>query len=130
VDQPLQRVALQHAQPNTSQRPLPLELGHRLPFEPNHAVRVIQGYDGGISHTGPMRHALDFDLPEGSLVRAARDGVVADAIHTFKTAGTDKSYREQDKANRVLVRHADGTFGYYGHLKPGGVFVREGQSVR
>jgi murein DD-endopeptidase MepM/ murein hydrolase activator NlpD len=100
-----------------------------LPFEPNHAVRVIQGYDGGISHTGPMRYALDFDLLEGSLVRAARDGVVADAIHTFKTAGTDKSYREQDKANRVLVRHADGTFGYYGHLKPGGVFVREGQSV-
>lgn len=101
-----------------------------LPFEPNHAVRVIQGYDGKFSHTGLMRYAVDFDLPEGSVVRAARDGVVVDAIHTFTTAGTDSRYREQDQANRVLIRHDDGTFGYYGHLKPGGVFVREGQTVR
>lgn len=102
---------------------------YQLPFEPGHPVRVIQAYDGAFSHNGPMRYAVDFALSEGSLVRAAREGVVVEAVYTFKTAGTDASYREQDKANRVLVRHSDGTLGYYGHLKPGGVFVKEGQSI-
>jgi murein DD-endopeptidase MepM/ murein hydrolase activator NlpD len=102
---------------------------YQLPFTSERPVRVIQGYDGAFSHTGAMRYAVDFDLPESSLVRAARAGVVVQVVHTFKGAGTDASYKEQDKANRILVRHGDGTLGYYGHLKPGGVFVREGQSI-
>jgi murein DD-endopeptidase MepM/ murein hydrolase activator NlpD len=102
---------------------------YQLPVASGRPVRVIQGYDGEFSHTDSSRYAVDFDLPEGSPVHAARAGVVVQVIQTFTTAGTDASYREQDKANRVLVRHADGSFGYYGHLKPGGVVVQEGQSV-
>ncbi len=102
---------------------------YQLPFSLGRPVRVIQGYDGTFSHTGSGRYAVDFDLPEGSPVHAARSGVVVQVLQGFTTAGTDDSYRQQDKGNRVLVRHSDGTFGYYGHLKPGGVVVQEGQSV-
>jgi murein DD-endopeptidase MepM/ murein hydrolase activator NlpD len=101
-----------------------------LPFAPGRPVRVLQGYDGEYSHTGAMRYAVDFDLPEGSPVHAARAGIVVQVVQTFTSAGTDASYRQQDKANRVLVRHADNTLGYYGHLKPGAVVVQEGQYVK
>ncbi|HEX8437684.1 M23 family metallopeptidase [Archangium sp.] len=102
---------------------------YQLPMASGRPVRVLQGYDGEFSHSGSSRYSVDFDLPEGSPVHAARQGVVVQVVQTFTTAGTDASYREQDKANRVLVRHPDGTLGYYGHLKPGGAVVQEGQSI-
>ena len=102
---------------------------YRLPFAMSQPVRIIQGNDGTFSHHGAWRYAVDFDLPEGTPVHVAREGVVAEVVQTFTTAGTDASYREQDKGNRVMVRHADGTLAYYGHLQAGGVVVTEGQSV-
>ncbi len=102
---------------------------YQLPFAPGRPVRVIQGYDGAFSHHGPGRYALDFDLPLGSPVHAARAGVVVQVVQHFTTAGTDASYQQQDRGNRVLVRHSDGTLGYYGHLEPGSVVVKEGQYV-
>jgi hypothetical protein len=47
---------------------------YQLPFAADRAVRVIQGDDGAFSHNGPSRYAVDFDLPEGSPVHAARAG--------------------------------------------------------
>jgi murein DD-endopeptidase MepM/ murein hydrolase activator NlpD len=101
-----------------------------LPFAPGRPVRVLQGYDGDYSHTGLMRYAVDFNLREGSPVHAARGGVVVEVVQHFTTAGTDASYQQQDKANRVLVRHEDNTLAYYGHLKPNAVVVKEGQYVK
>ena len=102
---------------------------YQLPVASGRPVRVVQGYDGAFSHNGPSRYAVDFDLPEGSPVHAARAGVVVQAIQHFTEAGTDESYQKRDMGNRVLVRHSDGTLGYYGHLKPGAVVVKEGQYV-
>ena len=101
-----------------------------LPFAPGRPVQVLQGYDGDYSHTGMMRYAVDFDLPEGSPVHAARGGVVVEVVQHFTAAGTDASYRQQDRANRVLVRHEDNTLAYYGHLKPNAAVVKEGQYVK
>jgi murein DD-endopeptidase MepM/ murein hydrolase activator NlpD len=101
-----------------------------LPFAPGRPVRVLQGYDGDYSHTGVMRYAVDFDLPEGSPVHAARGGVVVEVLQHFTAAGTDASYRQQDRANRVLIRHEDNTLAYYGHLQPNAVVVKEGQYVK
>lgn len=100
-----------------------------LPLAPGRPVRVIQGYDGAFSHTGTMRYAVDFDLPEGSPIHAARAGTVVQVVQTFTAAGTDESFQKQDKANRVLIRHADATIGYYGHLQPGGARVKVGDYV-
>lgn len=102
---------------------------YRLPFAMNRPIRITQGNNGEISHTGVSRYAVDFDLPEGSPVHAAREGVVVEVVQDYTSAGTDASYREWDKANRVMVRHPDGTLAYYGHLQPGGVKVSVGQTV-
>ena len=53
---------------------------YQLPYAPGNKFKVTQGYNGKFSHTGSNKYAIDWDLPEGTLVHAARGGV-------FGTAG-------------------------------------------
>lgn len=89
---------------------------------------VGQGFHGDFSHKGESAFAVDVTMPEGTIVTAAREGIVV-ATHDKATVGGEsvgKSYRE---ANWVVVRHDDGSTAYYGHLAPGGVIARAGQRV-
>lgn len=102
---------------------------YRLPFSAA-PVRIDQGFGGSFSHTDPAnRYALDFALPQGTPVLAARDGVVTEVRDDFREAERDPS-RFGGGANLVRIRHADGSTAVYAHLAPGGVAVRVGQSVR
>src|SRR5262249_40427119 len=49
---------------------------YQLPYAPGRSFRVTQAYDGKFSHKGSNRFAIDWDLPEGTPVYAARGGVV------------------------------------------------------
>ncbi len=104
---------------------------YRLPFDERAPVRVDQGPQGRFSHADAAnRHAIDFALPEGTPVLAARDGVV-----TQVADGIDSNFarrpRDADMAgNFVRIRHDDGSVAVYAHLRPGGVSVRAGQRVR
>jgi murein DD-endopeptidase MepM/ murein hydrolase activator NlpD len=82
---------------------------------------------GSFSHTGPYTYSFDFQMPAGTLVLAARAGVVVRVIEIFTRGGPSPGLRDQ--ANLVTVRHADGTFGEYVHLCPHCVLVREGDRV-
>ena len=37
---------------------------------------VVQGHHGSFSHTGQDEYAIDWQMPEGTPVHAARDGLV------------------------------------------------------
>ncbi len=93
-----------------------------IPFRPEGHFKVIQGFDGALTHHGQVRHAIDFAMPEGTPVLAARDGLVVwvqdDAEDGTRLGG-----------NSVGLLHADGTFTQYSHLKRGTVLVRDGQSI-
>ena len=102
---------------------------YALPFALGDTHNVIQGFDDPFSHHGDDKYAVDFAMPEGSTVRAARDGTVVAFNDRATAAGTDKIFRERDHANWIAVLHADGTLGEYWHLQPGGVHVRVGQRV-
>lgn len=102
---------------------------YRLPFDAAAMVRVDQGPDGAYSHgTAANRHAVDFALPEGTPVLAARDGVVIAA-----TPGAPARNAEDDtvenRAHVVRILHGDGSSALYAHLKPDGANVRIGQRV-
>lgn len=93
-----------------------------LPFEKGTKHRVVQGYGGLFSHKNIA--ALDFAMPEGTAVFAAREGV----IYTFKD-DSDKGGPYPDyskKANYIIIKHNDGSFGCYWHLKKDGVTVKSG----
>jgi murein DD-endopeptidase MepM/ murein hydrolase activator NlpD len=107
----------------------PRDVEYRLPLR--HAVpRIDQGYGGRFSHDDEQnRYAVDFAVPVGTPVLAARDGMVMQVESGFDTAGLD-SARYAGRANYIRIAHDDGTMAVYAHLKPDGVLARIGQTVR
>jgi len=99
-----------------------------LPFAPGRSFRVVQGHDGRISHTGENRFAIDFTMPEGTPVLAARGGLVVLVRDGFDIGAPDPAYKP--RANLIFVRHSDGTLAEYLHLLKGGMKVRTGDTVQ
>lgn len=109
-------------------KPRPVE--YRLPLPTSVVARIDQGYGGRFSHTDIQnRYAVDFAVPEGTPVLAARDGAVMQVESGFRNAGTDAS-RFAGQANYIRIAHDDGTMAVYAHLKRNGALVRVGQRVR
>jgi len=99
-----------------------------LPYAPGKTYRVTQGYNGKFSHTGSNQYAIDWQMPEGTPVFAARGGLVVKVKDDSNQGGSSVKYDRYN--NYVLIRHDDGTLGHYCHLKKGGAKVKPGQIVR
>ena len=97
-----------------------------LPFVAGFTVSLFQGNDQAPSHNDAYnQYAFDFSpLPEGTSVVAAADGVVV--FVKEDTAGPTNDWHDN---NRVIVRHRDGTFAEYTHLRKDGALVVLGQAV-
>ena len=93
-----------------------------LPFKEGTSQKVVQGYGGIFSHK--HKAALDFDMPEGTPVYAAREGV----IYRFKddSNGGGPFTKYEKRANYIIIKHNDGSFGCYWHLQKNGVVVKKG----
>lgn len=101
---------------------------YRLPYKLGESFPLSQGYNGSFSHQGNVAYALDFTMPEGTEIYAARGGVVIDVEESFDEGGASLDYK--DKANFVTILHNDGTFADYSHLRKNGSRVAVGQKVR
>jgi murein DD-endopeptidase MepM/ murein hydrolase activator NlpD len=101
---------------------------YALPYMPGASFKVTQGYHGTFSHTGPDEYAIDWKMPEGTPVLAAREGTVVTVKDHFDKGGPHRKY--EDCANMVVVKHSDGTLAHYCHLAPRSAKVRVGQKVR
>jgi murein DD-endopeptidase MepM/ murein hydrolase activator NlpD len=89
-------------------------------------ARVEQAWGGRHSHAdAENRHAVDFATAPGTVVFAARDGVVM----RIRMSGPPAAGRHGD-ANLIRILHDDGTMAVYAHLQPGGALVQPGQRVR
>ncbi|HET7624727.1 MAG TPA: M23 family metallopeptidase [Verrucomicrobiae bacterium] len=100
---------------------------YHLPYAPGTAHRVTQGYDGKFSHQGSNKYAIDWKMPEGTPVLAARGGLVVKVKDDSDIGGGSMKYDRYN--NYVLIRHDDGTLGHYCHLQKGGVKVHPGERV-
>lgn len=103
------------------------EARYAFPFGGAEPRRLVQGVDGAFTHKGDSRFAFDFEMPRGTPVLAARDGIVLLVVDGFPDGGEDEKFRY--RSNGVHVLHGDGTIASYGHFDRG-VPVREGQHVR
>lgn len=99
---------------------------YALPFRRGESHVMIQGFNGSFSHQG--KYALDFDMPEGSPVCAARDGIVTSVEEKYSVGGESEALKL--KANHIEILHSDGTFARYAHLKKNGARVRVGRRVK
>lgn len=102
---------------------------YRLPFALAGRFTVSQAFPDRITHTDPSsEHAIDFVMPVGTGVYAARDGVVIEVASDYYRTGTDIA-RDGPRANLVRVLHDDGTMSLYAHLNWNSIRVVPGQRV-
>ncbi len=101
---------------------------YHLPYRKGAAYTVVQGYDGRYTHKGEFRYSLDWGMPVGTEVLAAREGVVVEVVDRYDGHGLTNHY--WDRNNLVSIEHPDGTVGRYVHFKKGGARVKAGQRVR
>lgn len=100
---------------------------YRLPYAAGKSYRVLQGYGSRFSHTGLEQFAVDFRMPEGTPVHAARAGLVARIEESNNIGCWDDGCGKY--ANFIVILHEDGTTGEYYHLQQNGVLVEPGQRV-
>jgi hypothetical protein len=101
---------------------------YALPYLPGTTFLVSQGYNGHYSHHGDSSYAIDFAMPEGTPIVAAREGQVVSVRADSNVGGPDRAY--EDKANYIVIQHDDGSFAEYLHLRYQGVTVQEGERVQ
>jgi murein DD-endopeptidase MepM/ murein hydrolase activator NlpD len=102
---------------------------YRVPFDDDHRWSLGQGFNGRFSHQlAVSRYALDFEVPVGTPVLAAREGIVMQVQDDYRGSGRQLE-RDATRANFVRILHDDGTMGMYAHLQQYGVVVKPGQKV-
>jgi murein DD-endopeptidase MepM/ murein hydrolase activator NlpD len=102
---------------------------YRFPYALSTSAWVSQAFPDVITHGDPAsQYAIDFMMPIGTHVFAARDGVVIEVASDFFENGTDVNV-DGPRANIVRVLHDDGTMSLYGHLSWNSIRVVPGQHV-
>lgn len=100
---------------------------YQYPYTQGLYFPIVQGFGGGYSHKGASKYAVDFAMPIGTPIHAARAGVVIDLVEHHSRGGANRKYAKY--ANYVVILHEDDTTGEYYHLKKNGVAVTLGERV-
>ena len=105
-------------------------VSYRLPFADGLSFPIAQAFGGPqATHTTlDSFYAVDFTMPEGTLIVAARAGTVIEVKSHYREGRLDPALAA--KANGVLIAHDDGTLGRYAHFMAGPPLVRPGQRVQ
>jgi murein DD-endopeptidase MepM/ murein hydrolase activator NlpD len=100
---------------------------YSLPYAKSKKYRLVQAYHAKhLSHQNVF--ALDFKMPTGSAIHAAREGVVIQVKENSNIGGLGDEYYGQ--GNNIIIEHKDHTFSGYWHLKKEGAAVVLGQNVK
>ena len=103
---------------------------YRAPFAAGNSFEITQTYPESITHrTRDSMYAVDFAMPVGTDIVAARDGIVFDVAGTNFKGGPDRS-QYAELANIVLILHDDGSYALYAHLNWNSIRVSPGDRVR
>ena len=105
------------------------EVLYRVPWADNLTFTISQA-PGEVVTThiaARNREAVDFGMPEGTSVLAARAGVVIQTEARFGASKDEEPVTHE--GNFARVRHEDGTIATYAHLKNRGVAVAAGEKV-
>ena len=105
------------------------ERPYRIPYALATAYPVTQAYPDAATHRTPdSRHAVDFAMPIGTNIFAARGGTVFAVASRNYRGGLDTT-RHGAGANVVQILHDDGTFAVYAHLNRSSIRDRPGDRV-
>ena len=99
---------------------------YALPYKKGVQVRVVSDPRAHFAH---FQHAIDFILPEGTEILAVEAGIVVKVRVNSNEGGPDPKYNNDKYLNYVIVKHTNGEYSYYAHLKHEGALVRIGDKV-
>ena len=99
------------------------ESDYFLPYPPGESYMVGLGPCGGSYHSQglPDQFAIDFNMPIGNYILAARSGNVIYVEERGRDGGFPNNF--------ITIRHKDGTYAMYMHLTQDGAVVDVGQTV-
>jgi murein DD-endopeptidase MepM/ murein hydrolase activator NlpD len=80
------------------------------------------------AHVGSLSNSIDFAVPTGTRIYAAADGIVVRIKDDSNMRGTSLKYWAL--GNYIDIKHANGEFTWYEHLKFKGVLVKAGERVK
>jgi len=98
---------------------------YSLPYKKGDVFKLSQGYYGKRTHQN--KNALDFSMPIGTDIYAARGGVVVKVVES-----NDKTCFKKECAkfnNVITIYHKDGTFSSYAHIDTNGALVGIGEII-
>lgn len=103
-----------------------MKIKYKLPFPAKVKTRMITSK----SHKKHVesKHAIDFPLPVGTPVLAARAGKVSFVKSDSDKWGDNPKFAKD--ANVVAIDHGDGTYVEYIHFGKEKIIVKEGQKVK
>ena len=102
-----------------------ISFNYHLPYKKGKKFLVWQGYNGNFSHKN--ENAIDFGMPEGTIVTAIRSGIVVAVIDKNDQRCAEEKCKKYN--NYVLIYHSDGTFVEYTHIQKDGALIKKGDSV-
>ena len=110
------------------QKAPPKAFAYALPYDDG-PHRVRQAFLGRFSHYQGSQdeYAVDWSMPVGTRVLAARAGTVVASRADVSAGGPRPEYKRD--YNYVVLRHDDGTYAEYVHLDEDGVKVKFGDKV-
>ena len=102
---------------------------YRAPFAVANDYPISQTFPVGLTHTTPdSYYAVDFAMPIGTDIYAARGGIVFEVASTNFRGGLDRE-RDGAAANLIRIMHDDGSQAVYAHLNWNTIRVRPGDRV-
>lgn len=100
---------------------------YRLPYKHKTSHHVGQGFNTENTHSGLNKYAIDWNMPIGTPIYAARSGYVIELKENSNATGKTKEFINM--ANYIKILHKDGSFATYAHLKQNGVVATKNQHV-
>ena len=101
--------------------------GYMIPFPRGIEARVCQYSNGPITTHQRNPESIDFCVPLGTPILAAKSGRVAEAVDTNTEGGNDPSFTK--KSNYVMIAHDDLSITRYDHMAPNSLKVKAGDFV-
>lgn len=114
-------------------------MNYIIPFK-KRPIKIGQGFNEGSHKDWPddsedMTYSIDFLLPIGTKVIASREGIVTKVKNNGSKNYDGKDLQKGDEAyknhmNYIEIKHKDGSFASYSHLKFKGCLVEVGDKVK
>lgn len=106
-----------------------MEVKYKLPFPKWVKKRIAKPREVYAHENYPeSRYAIDFLMPVGTPILAARTGKILKVKDDSDKWGL--SFQYADKVNYVVVKHIDGTFAEYLHFGKNQIVVKRGDKVK